>query len=154
MASTLGLLNPPRIIAVAIVIASATTANAADMPTNPAVTQDTIASTICVPHWTATIRPPVEVTNAVKRRQFEAFGLPPELMGDFRLDHIIPLSLGGSAADEKNLQLQDSQDSEHKDAVERCLSRAVCDGRLSLAEAQRLIWSNWKTAGRACAAGR
>jgi hypothetical protein len=36
---------------------------------NPAVTQATIHSTICVPSWTATIRPPATYTNRLKRRQ-------------------------------------------------------------------------------------
>jgi hypothetical protein len=85
-------------------------------------------------------------TNAIKRRQFDAFGLPPELMADFRLDHAIPLSLGGAPADERNLQLLDEQGSERKDMVERCLSRAVFEGRRAFADAQRLIWNDWCTA--------
>ena len=35
---------------------------------NPNVTQATIGSTICVPGWTRTVRPPVEYTNALKAK--------------------------------------------------------------------------------------
>src|SRR5207248_867932 len=41
---------------------------------NPDVTQATIRSTICTHGWTATIRPPVEYTNALKRTQMRAYG--------------------------------------------------------------------------------
>jgi hypothetical protein len=36
--------------------------------TNPDVTQDTISTTICVPGWTKTVRPPISYTNPLKRR--------------------------------------------------------------------------------------
>jgi hypothetical protein len=54
---------------------------------NPAVTQATIASTICRRGWTRTIRPPVDYTNALKRRQLSRYGLhgPPS---GFQEDHI------------------------------------------------------------------
>jgi len=42
---------------------------------NPAVTQATIASTICRRGWTRTIRPPVTFTNALKIRQLHQYGL-------------------------------------------------------------------------------
>ena len=37
-----------------------------------------------------------------------------------------------------------------KDAVEACLSRAVCAGEILLDEARRRIWSDWRAAGKAC----
>ena len=41
---------------------------------NPDVTQANIRSTICRHGWTATIRPPVDYTNALKRRQMRQYG--------------------------------------------------------------------------------
>jgi len=41
---------------------------------NPAVTQATIAATICVAGYTATIRPPTSVTNRIKAHQIAAYG--------------------------------------------------------------------------------
>src|SRR5689334_15986180 len=42
--------------------------------TNPHVTQANIRTTICVVHWTTTIRPPVSYTNALKRQQLVTLG--------------------------------------------------------------------------------
>ncbi len=37
-----------------------------------------------------------------------------------------------------------------KDAIERCLAIAVCDGRLGLDEARAAIWRDWRAAGAVC----
>ena len=121
-----------------------------DMPLNPAVTQDTIRDTICVMGWTKTVRPPVWYTNAIKKRLFDEYGLPRSLMADFQLDHIIPLGLGGAASDLRNFQLQDADEAERKDDVERCLMRAVCGGRIGLDDARKAIWMDWKAARGRC----
>jgi hypothetical protein len=59
---------------------------------NPDVTQATIASTVCRRGWTRTIRPPVDFTNDLKRRQLRQFGLrgPPSA---YQEDHLISLEL-------------------------------------------------------------
>jgi hypothetical protein len=129
---------------------SAAGAAAADLPLNPEVTPATIETTICVRGWTKTIRPPVSYTAPIKRRLFDEYGLPSELMGDFQLDHVIPLALGGAPSDPRNFQLMDQDEAERKDDVERCLARAVCAGKISLDEARRLIWQDWKAAGGRC----
>jgi hypothetical protein len=120
------------------------------LPLNPDVTPETLGQTICVRGWTATVRPPVSYTNAVKVRLIREQGLPLELIGDFQLDHKMPLALGGAPSDPRNLQLEDEDDAERKDGVEKCLSKAVCAGRISLQEAQRRIWADWREAGKAC----
>ena len=56
---------------------------------NPAVTQATIGSTICVSGWTATVRPPESYTEALKASQIAAEGLPGGL-SDYEEDHRIP----------------------------------------------------------------
>src|SRR5262245_60493092 len=60
---------------------------------NAAVTQVTIASTICKRGWTATIRPPTSYTSALKLRQMAAYGEigRPE---EYQEDHLISLELG------------------------------------------------------------
>lgn len=121
-----------------------------DLPLNPTVSPDTIETTICVPGWTKTVRPQVSSTARIKRRLFEEYGLPPELMGDFQLDHVIPLALGGAPSDPRNFQLMDQDEAERKDDVERCLARAVCNGKIGLEEARRVIWQDWKAAGKRC----
>ncbi len=117
---------------------------AEEMPLNPAVTQETIHETICVPGWTKTVRPSFSYTNRIKRKKLREAGLPRERIHDFELDHAIPLSLGGSPDDERNLQLQPWDQARIKDAVEACLPKAVCDGSMALAEARERIWSSWR----------
>ena len=90
---------------VALLIFSAP-ALAADLPLNPAVTQPTIGETICVPGWTKTVRPPARYTARIKIKLIRELELPEELLTDFELDHRIPLALGGSPDDPRNLELQ------------------------------------------------
>ena len=68
---------------------------------NPAVTQATIRTTVCVPGWTAKIRPPASYTNALKIRQLHAAGLDPAA---YEEDHLMPLALGGAPRDPANLK--------------------------------------------------
>jgi hypothetical protein len=103
---------------------------------NPAVTQATIASTICRRGWTRTVRPPVDYTNVLKRRQLRQYGRrgPPSA---YQEDHLISLELGGSPADPRNLWPEPYPRASAVDQIENDLNRRVCTGSLTLAEAQR-----------------
>ena len=59
---------------------------------NPDVTQATIGSTICRRGWTHTIRPPVEYTNALKKKQMRTYAESGRL-SDYQEDHLISLEL-------------------------------------------------------------
>ncbi len=48
---------------------------------NPDVTEATLAITVCVPGWTATVRPSVSYTNALKTRQLEVAGIATSTFG-------------------------------------------------------------------------
>ncbi len=65
----------------------------------------------------------------------------------FELDHIIPLALGGSPDDPRDLQLEPWEEAGEKDNVEARLTRAVCVGGITLDEARRRIWSDWRRVG-------
>ena len=103
---------------------------------NPAVTQATIGATICWHGWTRTIRPPVDYTNALKRRQLRLYGMrgPPSA---YQEDHLISLELGGSPTDPGNLWPEPYPRASQVDRIENELNAKVCSGELSLAEAQR-----------------
>ncbi len=103
---------------------------------NAAVTQATIASTICRRGWTRTIRPPVDYTNALKQRGLRQYGLrgPPSA---FQEDHLISLELGGNPTDPRNLWPEPYPRAAAVDQMENDLNRRVCTGSLTLAEAQR-----------------
>jgi hypothetical protein len=102
---------------------------------NPAVTDTTIRTTICVSGWTRTVRPPTSYTSELKRRQMLEYGAPGS-PHDYQEDHLISLELGGDPVDPRNLWPQPRPWADHVDRTENELNDAVCEGRLSLAEAQ------------------
>jgi hypothetical protein len=103
---------------------------------NPDVTQATIGSTICTHGWTATIRPPVDYTNALKLEQMHVYGEtgPPS---QYQEDHLISLELGGDPVDPGNLWPEPYPRAADVDRIENELNAQVCSGRLSLRDAQR-----------------
>jgi len=103
---------------------------------NADVTQATIGSTICVHGWTATIRPPVDYTNALKLEQMHVYGEtgPPS---QYQEDHLISLELGGDPVDPGNLWPEPYPRAADVDRIENELNAQVCSGRLSLRDAQR-----------------
>lgn len=123
--------------------------------TNPNVTQENIGQTICVHGWTSTIRPPTSYTTPLKEQQMVQYGFATDVtdaaakMGDYEEDHLISLELGGSPTDPKNLWPEPhhttplGRGSFAKDAFENWLHRAVCDGKLTLAQARRAIAKDW-----------
>jgi hypothetical protein len=121
-----------------------------DLPINPAVTQATIASTICAVGWTKTVRPSYAVTNRIKLEKLRQAGLTEGDKSRFELDHLIPLALGGATDDPGNLALEPWSEATKKDVVEVCLSAMVCEGKISLERAQLAIWEDWKQAGKLC----
>ena len=125
-----------------------------DLPLNPAVTQETIGKTICAPGWTKTVRPSARYTARIKIKLIRELEVDEALLVDFELDHRIPLALGGAPSDPRNLELQPWDEAGEKDAIEACLARAVCAGKIGLDEARRRIWSDWRHAGAGCDAGQ
>jgi len=111
---------------------------------NPQVTQLNLASTICRKGWTATVRPPTSYTEPLKLKQMARYGEPaPASL--YELDHIIPLEIGGSPTDPANLfpQPYAGRGAHVKDQEENSLNRAICNGRLTLAEGQAQILRDW-----------
>jgi hypothetical protein len=102
---------------------------------NPDVTQATIRATICVQGWTRTVRPPTDYTDALKRRQMRAYGEtgPPSA---YQEDHLISLELGGDPTDPRNLWPEPYPRAAQVDTIENELNAQVCDGALTLAQAQ------------------
>jgi hypothetical protein len=119
---------------------------------NPAVTQDNIHATICVSGWTATIRPPTSYTNGLKKTQIGQYGYTDTALASYEEDHLISLELGGNPTDPNNLwpepytiTLADgrSTGAHVKDAFETKLKTEVCNGTLTLTEAQAEIGDHW-----------
>jgi hypothetical protein len=103
---------------------------------NPDVTQANIRSTICKHGWTSTIRPPESYTDALKRKQMRAYRETGST-SDYQEDHLISLELGGSPADPRNLWPEPYPRASQMDQTENELNAQVCDGGLTLAQAQQ-----------------
>ncbi len=120
--------------------------------TNPLVTQGNISTTICRSGYTATIRPPVSYTNALKRHQLTSSPYSGYGSSDLKLfeeDHLIPLELGGSPTSVQNLWPEPwggPSGARDKDQLENKLRALVCLGSLSLVLAQLAIATNWEDA--------
>jgi hypothetical protein len=115
------------------------------------VTQATIDRTICVEGWTATVRPLESITEQEKAASIAAYGGTGSL-SDYEYDHFVPLELGGATNDPRNLWPEPGASPNPKDAVENELRSRVCDGRISLAAAQREIVKNWVALARSLGA--
>jgi hypothetical protein len=118
---------------------------------NPDVHQNTIQQTICVPGYTASVRPSTSFTEGVKGKLLREQSLPPERSKDYELDHRIPLALGGHPRSLKNLALQlwDGPDgAKTKDRLEVKMQKLVCANRLLLDVARKEIYWDWQKAYR------
>jgi hypothetical protein len=117
--------------------------------TNPAVTQETIRTTICVVGWTATVRPPVTYTNNLKYNQLHSgYNLSGDLnLKDYEEDHIVPLEVGGSPTSPLNLFPEPRNirlGSYVKDQLENRMRQLVCGGKVSLRTGQAVFLTNWE----------
>jgi hypothetical protein len=115
---------------------------------NSAVTQDTINQTICVSGYTTTIRPPTSYTNNLKTQQIIAYSYSDKSLSSYEEDHFIPLEIGGSPDSPANLwpePYSGTYGAKAKDKVENYLHTQICNGSLTLAEAQKEMDTNWET---------
>jgi hypothetical protein len=126
--------------------------------TDSRVTQENIHQTICVPDYTARVRPSSSRMRRIKRQVLADYGISGIPLADFELDHLISLELGGAPDDVLNLwpevyersgRVRRGTGAETKDKLEDRLHRLVCAGRMSLEEAQRSIAGDWLAAWRA-----
>jgi hypothetical protein len=104
------------------------------------VTQGTIHATICQRGYTARVRPPRKVTDAIKRRLVNGLPGSPQ---DYELDHLIPIGLGGHPTSPNNLWLENWPEAAMKDRDELRLHREVCAGRMTLEQAQHEMVTTW-----------
>jgi hypothetical protein len=98
---------------------------------------------LCVPGYTKKVR---NVPAEMKREVYEEYGVTSHGPGDYEVDHLIPLELGGSNSI-KNLWPESHRTSpwnaQVKDRLEGKLHALVCGGQLDLKTAQQAIASNW-----------
>ena len=117
---------------------------------NPNVTQANIKDNVCKANWTGTVRPPVSYTNKLKATQMAGdykalattFGTS---AANYEEDHLISLQLGGSPTDPKNLWPEPyaGNNARKKDVIETKLKNLICTGKITLADAQKAIATDW-----------
>lgn len=97
---------------------------------------------ICTFGYSKSVR---DVTAGTKQAIFSAYGIDEHKAGEYQVDHLISLELGGSN-DTANLWPQPAEPIpgyHQKDQLENYLHDQICGGKLSLTEAQRKISTNW-----------
>ena len=110
------------------------------------VTSQNLHATVCVKGYTARVRPDKEMTNRLKRAQMRQYRYADANPQHYEEDHLIPLNIGGSPTDPKNLWPQPRSGewgADQKNDLEFVAYKLVCKGELSLEEAQRRIAHNW-----------
>jgi hypothetical protein len=131
--------------------------------TNPNITQANINDNICKKantgkQWTGvnpytgkpatgtnTLRPPTSYSGKLKALQIKEYGLKKPI-GTYEEDHLISLQLGGNPVDPRNLWPEFPKSVNQKDVFEGFLNRQVCSGKITLAQAQHDIATDWKAA--------
>jgi hypothetical protein len=107
-----------------------------------AVFADATADMVCTPGYSTSVR---DVPAQVKAQAYAEYGIASHEPGQYEVDHLIALELGGSN-DIANLwpESADPRPGFHeKDQVENYLHDQVCSGKMSLQEAQFKIATDW-----------
>jgi hypothetical protein len=112
----------------------------------PGDTLDVTKDDVCTPGYSKKVR---NVPAAVKRQAYQEYGIPSHRPGEYEVDHLISLELGGSNSI-KNLWPESYQtqpwNAHVKDALENELHRLICSGQLDMRTAQQEIAQDWVAA--------
>ncbi len=103
---------------------------------------DVTVSQICTSGYASSVR---NVPESEKNQVYAEYGITSHTTGQYEVDHIVSLELGGSN-DISNLfpEAADPKPGFHeKDKVENYLHDQVCKGAISLPDAQREIATDW-----------
>ena len=106
---------------------------------------DATKEMICVPGYSKTVR---NVPASVKDDVYASYNITSRAAGEYEVDHLVSLELGGSN-DISNLwpELASPKPGFHeKDKVENWLHDQVCSGTMSLQDAQVMIATDWHQA--------
>ncbi len=99
---------------------------------------------VCVSGYAGSVR---NVPQSEKNKVFAEYSVTKHLPGEYEVDHLVSLELGGSN-DIANLWPEAATPKpgfHEKDQVENYLHNQVCSGKITLKEAQIEIATNWLT---------
>ncbi len=125
---------------------------AAPIMPNPHLTPgdalDVTAADICVRGYSKKVR---NVPQSVKERAYAEYGITHRQKGEYEVDHLISLELGGSNSI-RNLWPESYKtqpwNARTKDRLENYLHKRICSGQMDIKEAQREIATDWISAYR------
>ncbi len=103
---------------------------------------DVTTSDICVSGYSSKVR---DVPTSVKDQVYKEYGITSHKPGQYEVDHLISLELGGSKS-VRNLWPQSytgNWNAHIKDKLENTLHDDVCAGKVDLKTAQREISTDW-----------
>jgi hypothetical protein len=109
-----------------------------------AIFPDATVSQICTPGYASSVR---NVPTSVKNKVYAEYGIASHYPGQYEVDHLVSLELGGSN-DISNLWPEAASPTpgfHQKDQVENYLHDQVCSGKIPLKQAQIEIATNWLT---------
>src|SRR4051794_17479471 len=101
------------------------------------------AGQVCTPGYSKSVR---NVSQSTKDKVYREYGIRRHAPGSYEVDHLVSLELGGSNSI-RNLWPEKQPGARSKDKLENSLHTEVCDGTLTLHEAQRRIVKWWKYSG-------
>ncbi len=107
-----------------------------------AIFPDATVSQICESGYASSVR---NVTTSVKNNVYAEYGITTHYTGQYEVDHLVSLELGGSN-DIANLWPEAASPTpgfHQKDQVENYLHDQVCSGKIPLKQAQIDIATNW-----------
>jgi len=125
--------------------APANPADAAYLPNpqlTPGDTLDVTTGDICVPGYSSKVR---DVPTSVKNQVYQEYGIASHKPGQYEVDHLISLELGGSNSI-RNLWPESytgNWNAHIKDKLENKLHQDVCAGQVDLKTAQHEIATDW-----------
>lgn len=106
---------------------------------------DITVNQICTPGYASKTR---NVSTATKDAVYKSYGITSHKPGQYEVDHIVPLALGGSN-EATNLYPQPAEPRpgfHEKDVLETTLHDLVCGGTVDLRTAQQAIAVDWYAA--------
>lgn len=132
------------LIAAAAPVLTMGTARATTFPdarlTPGAVVPGVTAAQVCTPGYASSVRPRGRAWYDLKNTAFDRYGVPPHHHYGYVGDHLIPLELGGDPTSVQNIWPEPYAEAHEKDYFEDALRIEVCDGRISLQQAQQRIF--------------
>ena len=118
-----------------------------DPQLTPGAVLTTDTSKICQPGYSRSVR---HTSGQLKRQVYAEYGIDANT-GNYEIDHLIPLGIGGD--DTRENLWPESRDTKPwnadvKDRLENYLHVEICAGRINIADAQNAIAADWIAAYR------